>query len=261
MHHTHIDRIASLNSPVHSMDPRAKLVTTLIFIFTVVLTPDGYFASFGLYALVLSMVITMSRVPLKFILLRSLAIMPFALAVSVFVPFITTGTEVLWEFSAGPFEAQVSDTGFYRFLSMNLRVLICFFATIILVSTTRFGDLMRAAGMLGMPSKIVEVMSFMYRYLFIVIDEAAHMMLARDLRSYKQRRLSMLHATGGIIGALFVRSFEHSERLYMSMLLRGYSGRPVTPAELHLTNRDVVYSVLFLVAALLGFAAGRGIYV
>ena len=241
------------------MDSRAKLITTLIFVFLVVFTPDGYFASFGLYAFILGGVIMISHVPLKYILVRSLTVMPFALAVSVFVPFITPGTSV-WEFTIGPFEVHATTTGVVRFASMNLRVLICFFATIILVSTTRFGDLMRAAGMLGMPSKIVAVMSFMYRYLFIVIDEAAHMILARDLRSCRKQRSSMLIATGGIIGALFVRSFEHAERLYMSMLLRGYSGKPVTPEHMHLTIHDMVFSALFLVIAFFSFAVGRGVY-
>lgn len=241
------------------MDPRAKLLTTLIFIFMVVLTPDGYFVSYGIYACILSVVIIVSRLPVKYILVRSLTIVPFALAVSVFVPFITPGT-VIKEFSFGPVDAVITDAGLVKFASLLIRAMISFYATIILVSSTRFGDLMCAAGALGMPAKIVALMSFMYRYLFIIIDEASHMILARDLRSVRRRKISLLAASGGIIGALFLRSFEHAERLYNSMLLRGYSGRLVTLAPMSLSVSDAVYSIVFIDVSFLGLMAGRCVY-
>ena len=241
------------------MDPRAKLLITVVFVLMVVLTPDGYFLSFGSYAAILLAVIFLSRLPLVYILVRSLTIIPFALAVSVFVPFITPG-EVVREFSFGPFDAVMTDAGLVRFASLCLRAMISFFATITLVSSTRFGDLMCAAGALGMPVKIVALMSFMYRYLFIVIDEVSHMMLARDLRSVERKRLSLLTASGGIVGALFVRSFEHAERLYTAMLFRGYTGKTLTVAPMHFTAADAVFSFVFCAVSLTGFFAGRLLY-
>ena len=203
--------------------------------------------------------IFLSGLPLTYILVRSLTIIPFALAVSVFVPFITPG-EIVREFSFGPVDAVVTDAGLVRFASLCLRALISFFATIILVSSTRFGDLMCAAGALGMPVKIVAVMSFMYRYLFIVIDEVSHMILARDLRSVERKRISLLTASGGIVGALFIRSFEHAERLYTAMLLRGYTGKTLTVAPMRFTTSDAVFSSVFCAVSLTGFFAGRVLY-
>ena len=259
MHHTHIDRIASLSGPLHAMDPRVKLLATLAFVLLVVLTPDGWFISFGAYAALLVLVMAVSRLPVSYIAVRSLTIIPFALAVSIFVPFITPGP-VIREYSAGPFDVIVTSTGLIRFASLGLRALISFFATIMLVASTRFGDLMCAAGKLGMPSKIVAVMSFMYRYLFIVIDEASHMMLARDLRSFRGKKFSLLTASGGIIGALFVRSFEHAERLYNAMLLRGYNGKPATLAPMYIDIADIVYSSVFMSAATAAFLIGRSVH-
>jgi len=255
VHHLHIDRFAGLSSPVHSVDARAKLLATLAFLFLVVLTPDGRFVSYIVYFALVSTVITPSHIPPGYVLKRSLALLPFTAAVSVFVPFITPGAPV-HTFDLGPLEATVTDQGIIRFVSINSRALICFFATVTLVSTTRFGDLMRAAGTLGLPSKLVVILSFMYRYLFILIDDAGHMMLARDLRAYGRKRRTLLPAAGGIIGALFVRSFEHAERLYHAMMLRGYDGRPRSLTPMHLSGKDVIYAVSFLGLSLLGFAAG-----
>ena len=242
------------------MDPRVKLIATALFVLLVVLTPDGRFTSFFMYLAMLAIVIVAARLPLTYILLRSLTILPFAIAVSVFVPFITPGP-VVHELSVGPIDAVITSTGLIKFASLGLRALTSFFATIILVSSTRFGDIMCAARSLGMPSKIVAVMSFMYRYLFIIIDEAAHMMLARDLRSCSVKKTGILSASGGIIGALFVRSFEHAERLYTSMLLRGYTGTSITLRPMQVTAVDITVAGVFIALAFTGFIAGGKLYV
>ncbi|MFC1693268.1 cobalt ECF transporter T component CbiQ [Candidatus Latescibacterota bacterium] len=256
MHHIHIDRFAGMSSPVHSLDPRNKLLSTLVFIIAVVLTPDSYFFSFIVYIGFMLFLIYLSHVPILFILKRSLTLVPFAIAVSLFVPFITPG-QALWEFSFGPFGTSITDNGLIRFISIGFKAFISFFATITLVSSTRFGDLMRAAGKLGLPTKMVVILSFMYRYLFILIDEAAHMVLARDIRGSGQKRIPLLAATGSIIGALFIRSYEHAEKLYYAMLIRGYSGKPVTLNPMKLTVKDAVFPLAVLGIVTFGIAAGR----
>ncbi|MCG6534886.1 MAG: cobalt ECF transporter T component CbiQ [Syntrophales bacterium LBB04] len=258
MHLTHIDQFTGLMSPIRSMDPRAKLIAALTFILLVVVTPDGYFLSFGLYAALVWIAIAISRVPSGYILKRSLSILPFALAVSIFLPFITPGP-TLWRIDLYYFSANVTTNGLMRFTSLSIKAVLSFFATITLVATTPFGELMKAAGDVGLPSKMVVVLSFMYRYLFIIVDEASHMILARDLRGAGGK--SILSASGGIVGALLVRSFEHAERLYQAMLLRGYAGAPVTLCATRLQSRDVVFSAGFLILAVFGLFVGRMLHV
>ena len=259
MHHIHIDRFAGLSSPVHTIDPRAKLFTALAFIITVVLTPDGYFFSFALYFAAVMAALFFSHIPVLYIFKRSLTILPFACAISFFVPFITPGP-VLWELHISTLNMTVTSTGIIRFFSLCFRAFISFFAVITLVSSTRFGDLMWAAGKLGMPAKLSILVSFMYRYLFVLVDEVSHMILARDLRSSVKRKNPLLLASGGIIGALLVRSFEHAEKLYYAMLLRGYSGFPVTLNSKHLSPRDIILSSLFIGFTVIGLLTGRYFY-
>jgi len=257
MHHIHIDRFAGRSSPVHRMDPRAKLITVLAFILLVVMTPEGYFLTFFLYFTAVWTVILFSQVPPSYILKRSLTILPFAWAISLFVPFITPGP-VLWDFVfSGGFHVTVTETGLVRFATLGLKSFLSFLAVFTLVASTRFGDLMWSAGELGLPSKLVVVMTFMYRYLFILIDETSHMLLARTLRSGRKLHLPHLHAAGGIVGSLWVRSFEHADRLYFAMLLRGYSGHPVVLYEHHLGSRDIAFSAVYLTVAALSLAAGK----
>jgi len=58
------------------------------------------------------------------------------------------------------------------------------------------------------------------------------------------------------VGALMIRSFEHADRLYFAMLLRGYNGRPVTLRPMRLTVRDTAFAGGFLGFAALGLAFG-----
>jgi cobalt/nickel transport system permease protein len=254
VHLTHIDQFTGLSSPIHLMDPRTKLISTLIFLFLVVLTPEGYFVSFAVYTIIVWTVIYVSRIPGVYVLKRSLSILPFTLAVSIFLPFITPGP-LLCKIVLPFLNLEITTCGTIRFASLSIKALISFFATITLVATTPFGELMKAAGDIGLPSKIVTVLSFMYRYLFIIIDEVSHMMLARDLRGAGGK--SLLTASGGIVGALLVRSFEHAERLYHAMLLRGYSGEAFTLYTDKLHARDIFIASGFLALNTLGLIAGR----
>ena len=259
MHHLHIDTFAGFSSPIHNIDARAKIITTFCAIFLVILTPDGYFLSFAIYLTAAVGIVYLSHVPMGYIFKRSLILIPFVLLASLFVPFTTSGSP-LFTFTLAQHTIMLTEEGLVRFTSIGLRAFVSFILTITLVSTTRFGNLMRAASNLGLPSKLVIVLSFMYRYLFILIDEAAHMMLARELRSSNRQKKTLLTASGGIIGSLFIRSYEHAEKLYSAMLFRGYSGEPVSLVPLRLTGKDVVLSIIFLSIACCGFSIGKVIH-
>jgi cobalt/nickel transport system permease protein len=222
--------------------------------FLIIFTPDGYFLSFGLYTALILSVGFIAKIPVLYVLSRLLIVAPFALTVSIFVPFTTAGTE-LTHFQFGALEAGVTVEGVIRFGSIVSRALIMVLAVTVLVAVTRFEALMYAARSLKAPAGLIEIMSFMYRYLFIIIDEAGHMLLARSLRSNGSKQYA-LRSTGGIIGALFVRSFEHADRLHSAMLVRGFSGEMPSLAVYHVHRTCIIMSLFFLTAAGLALQAG-----
>ena len=92
-------------------------------------------------------------------------------------------------------------------------------------------DLLRAMRALGVPRILVATVSFMYRYLFVIAEEAQRLLRARDSRSAGLEG----HRCGGsvrwrgrvlghMVGSLFLRSYERSERVYAAMQARGYDG-------------------------------------
>ncbi|MDD3108585.1 MAG: energy-coupling factor transporter transmembrane component T, partial [Alistipes sp.] len=65
---------------------------------------------------------------------------------------------------------------------------------------------------------------FVYRYLFVLLQEALSMTRARDARSFG-RRSYPLRVWGVMIGQLLIRTFERAERIHRAMLSRGFDGR------------------------------------
>jgi cobalt/nickel transport system permease protein len=106
----------------------------------------------------------------------------------------------------------------------------------------------------------VSIISFMYRYLFVLVDEAFRLLRAREARSarlvndgrYGGTVLWRAKVTGSMVGQLFVRSFDRSDKVYNAMLARGYRGQLLTMNPHIMTGGDWLFMLLgiFLIVAL-----------
>jgi cobalt/nickel transport system permease protein len=62
----------------------------------------------------------------------------------------------------------------------------------------------------------------MYRYLFVLVDEAERMQRARRSRTFTRLRTHAWESRASLVGQLFVRSTERAERIYAAMCARGW---------------------------------------
>jgi cobalt/nickel transport system permease protein len=114
-------------------------------------------------------------------------------------------------------------------------------AAILLSATTSFPDLLVAMRAVHIPRLLVAILAMMWRYLFVLSDEALRLMRARESRSASDglngRPGGSLawrgKVTGGMAGSLFVRSLERGERIHAAMNARGYNGevRTLSPKQ------------------------------
>jgi cobalt/nickel transport system permease protein len=124
------------------------------------------------------------------------------------------------------------------------------FSLTALMSTTPFAGLLEAMRKLGMPGMLLMQLAFVYRYLFVLMDEAMRVRRARDFRGAARAPASRrLAAVGGIVGNLFVRTLDRSDRIHTAMVARGYAGRWHGLSLLSFRRRDGVF--LLVVAAYL----------
>jgi cobalt/nickel transport system permease protein len=128
---------------------------------------------------------------------------------------------------------SISAEGLLRFFSIGLKSWLSVQMAILLASTTPFPDILLALRAFRLPRLLVAIIGLMWRYLFVMADEALRLIRARQARSSESLDAQYRHGgsvvwrarvTGGMAGSLFLRSLERSDRIYMAMLSRGYDG-------------------------------------
>jgi cobalt/nickel transport system permease protein len=252
------ERYQAGSSLIHNMDARLKLLLTLAYIFAATLTPVGHWLAFGLLAAPLAVAVAASRLPVLLILRRSALALPF-IVVAVPLLFTKDGDAL---FTLQPFGWTASEQGLTAVLTILTKSWLSVVAAIILTATTPALELLRAMRALAVPRILVATVSFMYRYLFVIAEEAQRLLRARDSRSASLEghksggsvwwRASVL---GHMVGSLFLRSYERSERVYAAMQARGYDG------ELRFLRHSVWHLAEIAVAvALVLYMAGVQVY-
>lgn len=245
------------DSVLHGLNPRVKLLLTLAFILSVSLAPVG---AWPIYVLLLAFALSASvasELGWPFVLRRAALALPFVLAALPLL--VTVKGDPLVSMRLGAWSLSVTAPGLERFLSIALKSWLSVQMAVLLTATTPLPDLLLAMRALRLPRLLIAVLSLMWRYLAVLVDEALRMMRAREARSASWQRRSggsllwRARVTGAMAGTLFLRGYERSERIYNAMLARGYDGsirsfplKPLSPAE-----RFILISALLVLLALL----------
>ncbi len=215
-----LDRLARLDTPVHRLDPRAKVLATAAFLATL--------ASFGprevspllplaLYPVALA---AFGEVPFGLLLRKALLGLPFILVLGAFLPWVDR-VPVL---QLGPFGVS---GGWLAFASLLVRGLLAMVTATALVAVTGFGDLCAALDRLGAPRAFSQQLLFLHRYLFLAGEETGRALQARELRAFG--RPLAVREYGAFAGHLLTRSWERAERVHAALRARGFDG--VLPAR------------------------------
>jgi len=238
--HVHVfDQYHYCQSRIHNLDPRVKVLVTVTFILSNAILPDGAWPAFALVWLLLLFANDQSNLGLEFTLKRSFVALPFAL-VAVSAIFSPLG-EPLVEWNLGFIILTPTDFGLIRFLSILVRSWLSVQMAILMVATTQFPDLIHAFEHLKVPRILTTVIAFLYRYLFVLTDEGFRLLRARDARSAGLPGTKSggsiqwrARTTGSMVGQLFLRSYERSDRIYQAMISRGYTGhiRTLNPHQM-----------------------------
>jgi len=227
------------------LDPRLKISIAFLLVLSVVAVPEvrwpGAAATSGI---ILGLCFLSHLSPLR-LLKRSLVIIPFVLVISLFIPFYHGG-DVLWRLPLPGL--GISRFGLLTLLNVMAKAWLSVMALGWLALTTEPPLLLHGLRGLGFPRVLVVLVSFMYRYLFIIGEEAKALLRARDSRylgGFDRRQIKVL---GYMAGSLFLRSYGRGERVYQAMLARGFDGEVRTLAALGWGRRENLLASAFLPA-------------
>lgn len=238
MHHHFIDRFALGDSPIHRLDARAKLAAVLCY--TIVLISFDRYAVAGLapMALLPLAMLWFGGVPVRFALRRVAILCPFVIMLVLMSPIYDRMPRGV---AFGPWHGTISG-GWLTAANVTVKFAFGVLALTALMCTTRFALLLEAMRRMAMPKMIVLQLGFLYHYIFVLIDEAMRVRRARDFRGAALAPIGRrIAATGGVIGTLFVRTLDRSERIQTAMAARGYRGEMHSLGRLRFAVADALF--------------------
>lgn len=233
MHHVVLDRWSRGASALHRRDARAKTIAVLVFLIALATAQRSFLALSACYFVILAAVVVSAGLPLAAALKRASVVLPFT---AVFAVISLAAGEPM------------------RAAALIAKSYLSALAVLILVSTTPLPELLRGLERMGVPRYLLMVTQFLYRYLFVISEEAQHMRAAAQAKSGSIRRVlfnrSKFGAAAGALGVLFARSYGHAEGIHQAMLARGFQGTFRTLAARAFNTADAAFVMAALVLLL-----------
>ncbi|MGA0962475.1 MAG: cobalt ECF transporter T component CbiQ [Ilumatobacteraceae bacterium] len=212
------------NSRIHRISPEVKLVAVFAVVVVGAVTPRTEVAAFSVYVVAAWIVVAMSGIGFARYLRRLAVLVPFVLFALV-IPFISGGESVN---VAG---IALSIDGLWAMWNVLVKAGLGATMSIVLSSTTPVADLLHGLTRLRVPRLLVAIISFMLRYIDVLVEQLGRMRRSMVARGHDPRWLWQVKPIASSAGALFVRSYERGERVHQAMLARGYTGVMPTMAS------------------------------
>lgn len=255
----YMDTLASGETWLHSIDPRAKVLTTLIFLGTVVSFGKYEIAMLIPFVLYPLMMMAWANLPVGYLVKKMVLLMPFAFFIGIFNPLMDS--EILlsidfkgivgmvgirglidiagWHDGMGVIEIS---GGWISFLSIMIRFCLTVGAALILICITGFDSVCLALQRFGVPGPFIVQLMFLYRYMFVLIDEASRMVRARALRTFESGGQMKFSLFAPLIGQLLLRTLDRAQRIHIAMCCRGFDGHIKLVRKMNFGMSEILFT-------------------
>ncbi len=247
MKHEFIDHHREGNSFVHQADPRLKFIILFVYIFIVVLIPyreRHLFLYLGLIPLLMALG---SGISLFHFFGKLSRLYPMVFLISFLLPFFPANSDRVFHL----WVLNIYEHGLQKFFMINVKSVLAMFMSVIITSTTDFNMLLKGMEKLRLPRMMIVILSFMYRFIFLLIDETERMWMAYQSRYIHLPLMHRIKFLARQIGVLFIRTYERGERVYQAMDARGFQGKVYTMNDLSWQKKDTALFLLFATSILL----------
>ena len=227
------DELAAGATPIHRLHPLAKVMVTLAFL-ACVISFDKYELS-GLLPFLFypAVVLSLAHIPVWIMVKRMLLASPFVLCIGLFNPLFDRLP--VMEICGMPVSG-----GFISLLSLSLKCALTILSALLLLATTSMSQLAQALRQLYVPRLFVMQLVLTFRYISVLVNEAARVWTAYLLRAPLARGLSP-RWWGSLLGQMLMRTFDRAQSIHHAMLLRGYTGDYPVGSWPKLSLGDVLY--------------------
>lgn len=253
-----LGRYIQLDSPMHRLDPRTKLLGSLFFIMMIFLA--DHWIAYAILAILVTMAVYLSRIDVKFFIDGLKPMIGLILFTVIFQLFFTGGGDVFFKWGI----LQVTSLGIINSVFMFVRLVLIIMASTILTLTTApleltdgIEHLLRPLAKFGFPShEIALMLSIALRYVPTLMDEAEKIMNAQRARGVEFDQGSFLDrvkAMVPILVPLFVSAFNRAEEMAIAMEARGYQGGEgrTKYRQLSYSKEDVIFVCVLIIVTII----------
>lgn len=250
------------DSLIHRLDPRVKLIGTVVFMISLFLFNN--FICYMLGFLFMMVMVLLSKVPIKF-MVRGMKAIFFLLLITVFYNlFLSTG-DVLVQFWKIKITWQGLETAFYMLLRLSLLIVGSSLMTLTTTPnqlTDGMESLLKPLRLFRVPvHEVAMMMSIALRFIPILMEETDKIMKAQTARGAQFESRNLLKKTKALVPLLvplIISAFRRANDLALAMEARCYRGGDsrTKMKPLHYGKRDILGYVTLLVYLLAMIACG-----
>ena len=215
------DDLASKDSPIHNLEGRIKLISTIFIIIACVVSKELFIPI--MLEIMLLIILKIAKLSYVDSFKRLLMLLPFGGAIIIFQPFIQPGN-IIWSYSW----LHITDFGLKWAVLLLVRLITCLTTIIIYSSTTPLQEMASSFRKLKMPRDLAMILSIMVRFLFLFVDELTAIRKSQKSRNFNIHSKNVpykwiVKQVGYTIGMMFLKAYEQGERVHKSMVSRGFS--------------------------------------
>ena len=195
------DDLASRDSPIHNLEGRIKLISTIFIIVVCVISQELFIPL--ILEIFLLIVLKIAKLSYWDSFKRLMMLLPFGGAIIIFQPFIQPGN-IIWSYSW----LHITDGGLNWAILLLVRLIVSLTAIIIYSSTTPLQEMASSFRKLKMPLAAIRKS-----------QKSRNFNIHGKNTPYKWR----VKQVGYTIGMMFLKAYEQGERVHKSMVSRGFS--------------------------------------
>lgn len=220
-----------VESPVHNLDPRVKIIITFIFIVSLFLIKD--FAAYSFVLVFLAIAIITSKVPFRFVL-KGLKPIFLIITLTFVINLLMTPGEVIFQPKFIKF-IKITREGLEQAGFMAIRLILLIMGTSLLTLTTSpiiltdgIESLLSPFKRFGVPAhELAMMMTIALRFIPTLMEETEKIMKAQKSRGADFESGNIVNRAKNLVPLLvplFVSAFRRADELAMAMEARCYRG-------------------------------------
>lgn len=232
----HLDQFSEGNSFLHRIDPRIKIIVYVPLVCMIALSDNR---AIPITALSLAIVfIGITRMPLRSAINRLFIVNIFIVFLWLTLPFSMPGKTLV---ALG--RLTITYEGIACAFLITLKANAIFLFTISILGTTSIVALTHACAHFKVSQKLTSMFFFFYRYISDLHEEYIKLLRAVKARAFQPKTdMQTFRTYAFLVGMLFIKSYERSQRVYQALQLRGFKGYFPMLTHFHYHKSDIAFA-------------------